>query len=596
MSNFISVPVVAENKMEATPPTGIPFTEQAMKIASGYWVGSRESNVYIGRVGNTLYFLSPYSGRKGYTWSNTTSFLVPFTVHSTSESEVFLASSIGIPFGGFSVDLTSYNSEADLINGFLADVIGSGAVDPGGGGGGGGGGASTIYVSVVVTETSNDYEVSATAYADGAETIHVTAVAEGKTTADPNASGGISAPSVPTGTFDDTSDPVPIQAIPDISAANVGLVSLFKPTRVELANLGSYLWTHLLDFIENLQKFFTNPMDYMIALNIMPCNPATGTPRRIKIGNFLTDITMAPVVSQWFEFNCGTIKINPYWGSALDYAPNTKVTMMLPFIGSVALNTDEVMGQNIGLVYRIDLLSGNCVAMVTINSDVVYQFTGECAVPVPMTASDWSRVYSAFVGAVVAVGVGAVGAHAAMSGATGVGNMIGAANAATDASKAVSAAGRAFSQVNQTSKGIAGVRAMRQDLVEAANLALQGGEMASSAPAQVGRALRASRIANTVNNVATTVMTGKQQIYHSGSISGSSGMLGNRIPYVMLEYPHQSLADNYKHYVGYPSNMTALLGTLSGYTECEQVIVSGITATDPELEEIMEALKGGVYL
>lgn len=589
MSKFISVPVVPQDAMSATPPTGIPFSNYALKVASGYYVGTDETNVYIGRVGGTLYFLSPYEGRKGYTWSNTTSYLLPFTVKSTRIADVFITSSIGIPSWSYAVNLEAFETEDELINSFFDEIISPGS-------GGDDVNPYKIYVSAVSSEETSEIEVGVTAYVDGAETIHVNAVAKGITTADPNASGGISAPSVPTGTFDDMSDPVPIQAIPDISAANVGLVSLFKPTRVELANLGSYLWTHLLDFIENLQKFFTNPMDYMIALNIMPCNPATGTPRRIKIGNFLTDITMAPVVSQWFEFNCGTIKINPYWGSALDYAPNTKVTMMLPFIGSVALNTDEVMGQNIGLVYRIDLLSGNCVAMVTINSDVIYQFTGECAVPVPMTASDWSRVYSAFVGAVVAVGVGAVGAHAAMSGATGVGNMIGAANAATDASKAVSAAGRAFSQVNQTSKGIAGVRAMRQDLVEAANLALQGGEMASSAPAQVGRALRASRIANTVNNVATTVMTGKQQIYHSGSISGSSGMLGNRIPYVMLEYPHQSLADNYKHYVGYPSNMTALLGTLSGYTECEQVIISGITATDPELEEIMEALKGGVYL
>ena len=137
---------------------------------------------------------------------------------------------------------------------------------------------------------------------------------------------------------------------------------------------------------------------------------------------------------------------------------------------------------------------------------------------------------------------------------------------------------------------------MRQDMMQASQMALDAGRQAAAVPARRGAALRATRIANTINNVVGNVMGAKSQVHHSGSISGSAGMLGNRIPYMLVEYPHQSLADNYKHYVGYPSNITKVLGTLSGYTECEQVIVQGIPATDPEIEEIIEALKGGVYL
>lgn len=73
-------------------------------------------------------------------------------------------------------------------------------------------------------------------------------------------------------------------------------------------------------------------------------------------------------------------------------------------------------------------------------------------------------------------------------------------------------------------------------------------------------------------------------------------MLGVRDAYLIIEYPNQSLAKNYKHFVGYPSNMYAKLSDLSGYTEVEQVIASGIWGTDDELAELIEALKGGVYL
>ena len=588
MAGFISCPVADADHREASPPTGIPFTEQAIRIASGYYVAGDKNGMYCGRVGNTLYFLSMQSNSHGFTWSNTTSYLVTFTCRASDNPVIFYTQSIGIPFGSFSVDITQFSSVEEMLTAFYDEVV-----NPGGGGGGGGGGAYVIHVSVTAENNEDaNIEVAVNAYADGAEYIDVKAVAADDYITDPNDGGGISQPSTPEGTFDDTSDPVPIQPIPSIGAANIGLVTLFKPSFQQLQDLGSYLWTHLDDFIENLQKFFTNPMDYIIALNIFPCNPSTGANRAIKIGNWLTDISMPPVDSQWYEFNCGTVKINPYWGSALDYSPNTKISIMLPFIGSAVLNTDEIMGQTVGLVYRFDLLSGNCVAMLTVNGDIVYQFTGECAVPVPLTASDWSRVYSAIVGSVVAVGTGAVGAAGAMAAAGGATATLAQARAA----EAAGFAGQSFAMINESSKGVRGVQQMRQDMIQASQMALQAGREASAVPTRVGRALRASRISNTINNVVGQVMGAKGQVSHSSSISGSAGMLGNRIPYMIVEYPHQSLADNYKHYVGYPSNMTKVLGTLSGYTECEQVIVQGIAATDSEIEEITEALKGGVYL
>lgn len=409
---------------------------------------------------------------------------------------------------------------------------------------------------------------------------------------DPNQQGGTSDIGGGHGTFDDTSDPIPYPLLPTLSAADAGLITLFRPEKNALQALGRVLWTNISDFIENLNKIFVNPMDYIVSLNIFPCVPDVGESREINIGSWTSNIYMPPVLSQWYEHNCGTIRINEYWGSALDYAPNTKVSLFLPFIGSVELNTDEVMGHALTIKYNVDLMSGQCVAMVAIDNSVWYQFTGECSISIPLTASDWSRVYTAAIGAVgtaITGGIGAAYAGAAAGGAT-------AALAGARASEAISMAGQNFAMLNETSKGIRGVQEMRGRMLEAAEIASNAAKQAAAAPTQVGAGIRASRIANAVNNTVGHVMSGKGHVQHSGSISGSAGMLGIKTPYIIIEFPNQSLADNYKHFVGYPSNISGKLSTFSGYTECEQVIPTGFTGTDDELAELLEALKGGVYL
>lgn len=409
---------------------------------------------------------------------------------------------------------------------------------------------------------------------------------------DPNAQGGTSVPGGGDGTFDETSDAILIPGLPSISTVDTGLVTLFRPSQQEVAALGAYLWTHLNDFWENLQKLFTNPMDYFVAFNIFPVVPEVLLSRSVYIGNWGTTITMPPVANQWYEFDCGTVTLQKYWGSALDYAPNTKVQLMLPYIGSVHLNTDEVMGNQIGIKYRIDLLSGSCVAMVTVNGNVLYQFTGECAVSVPLTGADWSRIYSAVVGA-VGTAVTGVAAGIASGAAAGAATS---AVASKNVAKAAHEAGYLARSMSEIPKGVRGAPAMRQALQDAAQISVDAARDAATASGNVSNGIRTSRILGAVNNTVGQVMGGKSAISHSGSISGAAGMLGVRDAYLIIEFPNQSLAQDYKHFVGYPSNMYARLGTLSGYTEVEQVIPEGIWGTDDELAELIDALKGGVYL
>lgn len=547
MANFLQLPVASDLTV-TNADIGTPFTNDAVPVGGsvalgGVYAATDNGTVYAANVNGHLAFVAIGMGYKGYTWNHNYFMTVSWEVQSTDWSSIY---AIETTLPANYMDTTEFATMEAMTEMFYNEFV------------------EPDYNGVVVS----------------VQGFHK----------DPNDQGGTSGTGGGGGDFDDTSDPIPIPSTPVLSAANAGLITLFRPSTANMLALGRYLWTNILDFIDNLQKIFVNPMDYVIALNILPCVPEVGPERRIKIGSVTADISMPPILSQWYEHDCGIVILREHWGNALDYAPNTKVQLMLPFIGAVQLNTDEVMNRQIGVKYKIDLLSGACVAMVTVDTNVYYQYTGECAVNIPVTGSDWSRVYSATIGAIGTAIAGGIGVAAAKAGA-GSGGLV-----AAQSYEAAASAGSAWAAINESSKGVKGVAEMRANMLAASREAMANAHNAAQKSGRRAAAVRSMRLANTINNTVSEVMSGKQNVSHSGVISGNAGILGVRVPYLIIEYPNQSLAKNYKHFVGYPANMLARLGDLAGYTECEQVIPEGITGTDDELSEIIEILKGGVYL
>ena len=93
---------------------------------------------------------------------------------------------------------------------------------------------------------------------------------------------------------------------------------------------------------------------------------------------------------------------------------------------------------------------------------------------------------------------------------------------------------------------------------------------------------------------STAVNSMKPNIEKSGSMSGTGGMLAVQTPYLILTRPRQALPARQNEFTGYPSFITMSLGECSGYTEIEKVHLENISATEQELSEIENLLKGGV--
>ena len=143
---------------------------------------------------------------------------------------------------------------------------------------------------------------------------------------------------------------------------------------------------------------------------------------------------------KYINMACGAIKINRYFGNILDYAPYTKVQLFLPFIGIVNLDTNEVMNSILNVTYRVDVLTGACLAQISVSrSDygaVMYTFSGNCAVQLPISGGNYSSIIAN------TIGIGAsIGATLASGGALAPVLVAGAATAVSNSHLSVAHSG-----------------------------------------------------------------------------------------------------------------------------------------------------------
>ena len=229
---------------------------------------------------------------------------------------------------------------------------------------------------------------------------------------DPYSPGGEATTGGGTGSFDDTSVPVTIPSLPTISAVDTGFITLFNPTLTQLRALASYMWSASFD-LTTLRKLFSDPMDCILGLSIVPVAVPDGGLSQVTVGNNATGIQMIKAGAQYVAVDCGSININEFWGAYLDYSPYTKVDLYLPYIGTHAINTDDVMNKSIHVLYHVDILSGACTAFVECDGTVLYEFIGQCSSSIPITGKDWTNVINGVLGV-----AGAIGSMVATGGAS----------------------------------------------------------------------------------------------------------------------------------------------------------------------------------
>lgn len=333
-------------------------------------------------------------------------------------------------------------------------------------------------------------------------------------------------------------DDIPDPGLPPIGAADAGFVHMFKLTLTDIVAFAQTMFNSTI--WQAIKDWFSDPMDFISGVMLLPFEPAGDTAKYPKFGSNIWPQAFTLVSNQFYRLDCGYLNCRKYYDSFLDFDSYSKVKIYLPYIGYRDLIADEVMGRDLHVYYNVDVATGDCVAFIEVNDgqhvQITYQFQGNCGMRVPYGRQSFDAAVTASM------------------------SMLG---------------------------GVAGTA-----------LAVGGAAVASGgvlAPAAAG--IAAAQIAGQIGSMTASAVSGqKRTMERAGSIGGSAGYMSVQYPYLIRQIPNQSRPGNYKMLHGYPSNIGGTLGSFSGFTSLESILLDGVSATETEKREIMEVCKGGVII
>lgn len=178
------------------------------------------------------------------------------------------------------------------------------------------------------------------------------------------------------------------------------------------------LWDSIAEIGKTLNRTFLNVLDYIRSCQWVPFTISGATQKTITMGYWSTGITASVLSPLWtwspLTFNGKDIKPpalttgNFFWTNA---SPFRKMLLHMPFVGNIELSPLE-FSTNVNVKMVVDIF-GKITYTVTGNSGKYYILSGDCSVPIALSASTISPQ-----GLIASVGtaIGATGAFLASGG------------------------------------------------------------------------------------------------------------------------------------------------------------------------------------
>ena len=226
---------------------------------------------------------------------------------------------------------------------------------------------------------------------------------EQDSTSDIEQGGGYGTGSMPT-------DNIDIPALPVINMADTG-ATLYSLTPLQIKNFRSWLWTT--DWVDNLKKIRTDPMQNIIGISIADVPISAGLNALIYVGNVASTVEANVIYNSFVELDCGEITLDEYYGSFADYEPFIATTLYLPKVGFVQIPADVCVNNTIKVVYHIELSSGEglCYVQLTSKRDgfsyIWNTYTCHVTSNITLSAQDHSQQLVALGNAIINTGISA---------------------------------------------------------------------------------------------------------------------------------------------------------------------------------------------
>lgn len=342
------------------------------------------------------------------------------------------------------------------------------------------------------------------------------------------------------GIGDNKSDTVDTPKVPGLSPLSGGS-NLYCMTADELQKTFNFLLDGHNKDILGITVSEVNIVDslcncYYLPFDILSHDRGHCRAYEVGAGGYGSGI-MSQVITEGYNrrFNFGDLEINEYYGSYLDYAPFTTITIYLPYIGYKPLDVSKVMGKKINVTYSVDFVLGMVTAYIAYyeneNKQVFAEFTGQMGIPIKITGKNTSESERAVKDAALSVGAFVLAAGAVI---------------ATGGSALPIAVGAIGAGVNAVGKTIT---------------------------------------ANITEPDSVTI----------GNAGAENWLISPQGCYVYIQRARTATPENFADINGWATRYTGLVSEFTGYLECSEV-VNTVNTTAEEKNLITNLLKQGVYV
>ena len=337
-----------------------------------------------------------------------------------------------------------------------------------------------------------------------------------------------------------------------------------------------------------LQSFFSKPEDWLSSLLFFPytIHIRFNTPtKKLQIGTYSTNIDVINFDYPSDIYEMGEILIEPHFNNFADYDGYSKMEVWLPFLGTVDVSLNDVLGKYLKFRLGVDYTSGQgtwyiCVGDTPTNATSIFvdlagvddrilsTHTCQIAMEIPIGTTNTANVYrNLIMGAVKGVSTALSSYTVSKLGATG----------GTSTTKEVKTrrnkkTGRQYKFSTRTVESV----------FDASNF-------------QYGNAIAGAFecATDSLNNMHISASTDRSN--NPASMFNACNSVK-----VIRYYPKLRTTDeNYGKLYGYPLGQTKVLSTLSGYTEISNIHIEGEgfkSATQKEILMLKEALSDGIIL
>ena len=179
----------------------------------------------------------------------------------------------------------------------------------------------------------------------------------------------------------------------DVTTKN-GLTTTYALTSTNADSLGAFIWDNSNNWFDSLLKVQADALSNIVSCKLLPFS-LSGTGKTIKIGNINTQVTALEVDKQVIRKNGGGLKLNRYFNNFLDYAPYTKISLYLPFIGFSQIE-NEYMYDGVSIEYLFDIITGEMLVLLKSNGKTFRSINGSFGIDIPFSSTNKAQIEGSF--------------------------------------------------------------------------------------------------------------------------------------------------------------------------------------------------------